>query len=514
MQRNRFRVMSASLILLVLVGGLAATLYQAGIARQERLKAERRFNDVRQLANSMLFEVNDEIQESPTRAREKLVQRALQYLDTLTQEGGDPGLERELAAAYERVGDIQGNAFYSNLGDAEGALASYRKSLALREKLQLAATDDLELRAEIARAHERIGDVSWDLSELQTAMENYEQAHSLYQELSSIQNNAKNQRNVARIDWKIGDLLGNSGYANLGDLKAGLERHQKAINLRKQIYEANPDDIDVADELYDSYSHIGNMQIYSGDVQSAIETYQNNLILAERLYAAAPTKMRQRQSLMEAHYNLGEAYAETGDYERSLTHLRQSVKYAQELSDQDKTDTLHLRSLTSAYNRLGKVLARSGNINGAMDNFNKSLTIRERLANESPTNQLAQRDLMTVYIFMGKAWNDANNAGQSIESYRRALEIYEKLDAKFSNPRNIKDLSAIYAGIGEAMLKTNDIKSAAEHLEKAVKLQRELLDKDQTNYALKRDLAAANSLLETIYQKHSVTANAFSPSDG
>ena len=40
---------------------------QARIAREERARAEKRFNDVRRLANSLIFELHDSIQICPVR---------------------------------------------------------------------------------------------------------------------------------------------------------------------------------------------------------------------------------------------------------------------------------------------------------------------------------------------------------------------------------------------------------------------------------------------------------------
>jgi hypothetical protein len=106
-RRNRIAVAAASLIALTLIGGIVATAWEARAASVERARAERRFNDVRRLANSFLFELNDRIEQGPTKARELLVQRALEYLDSLAQEAGsDLSLQRELAAAYQKVGDV------------------------------------------------------------------------------------------------------------------------------------------------------------------------------------------------------------------------------------------------------------------------------------------------------------------------------------------------------------------------------------------------------------------------
>ena len=87
-RRHKWAVIAAGLVVLALLGGMAATLREASIAQTERESAERRFNDVRQLANSLLFEVYDAIENLPgaTPARKLLVDRAMQYLDKLANE--------------------------------------------------------------------------------------------------------------------------------------------------------------------------------------------------------------------------------------------------------------------------------------------------------------------------------------------------------------------------------------------------------------------------------------------
>ena len=120
------------------MAGIAVTTWQARVARRERAKAEQRFNDVRRLANAVVFELHDAIQNLPgsTPARELLVSRALEYLDKLAIEANkEPSLQLELAAAYDKVGDIQGGFGTSQLGQREKAGESYRKGLAIREAL-------------------------------------------------------------------------------------------------------------------------------------------------------------------------------------------------------------------------------------------------------------------------------------------------------------------------------------------------------------------------------------------
>ena len=112
-RRNRLSVAAAVLLLLTLLGGIAATLWQSRKANLERARAERRFNEVRQLARSVMFDYHDPIAALPgsLAIRQKLVADALTYLDRLSQDGsGDLSLLRELADAYDKVAAVQGGS--------------------------------------------------------------------------------------------------------------------------------------------------------------------------------------------------------------------------------------------------------------------------------------------------------------------------------------------------------------------------------------------------------------------
>ena len=58
-QRHTAGVTAAVLIFLTLVGGIIASSWQARIAREQRERAERRFNDVRKLAKSLNVDPDD-----------------------------------------------------------------------------------------------------------------------------------------------------------------------------------------------------------------------------------------------------------------------------------------------------------------------------------------------------------------------------------------------------------------------------------------------------------------------
>ncbi|MGC4053663.1 MAG: hypothetical protein QM757_31125 [Paludibaculum sp.] len=85
---------------------------------------------MRQLANRFLLDFDEQIRnlEGSTPARESLVKTASEYLDSLASEAGnDAELRAELATAYRKLGDVQGGPRAASLGRSEDALKSYQE---------------------------------------------------------------------------------------------------------------------------------------------------------------------------------------------------------------------------------------------------------------------------------------------------------------------------------------------------------------------------------------------------
>ena len=211
-----------------LIAGIVGTAWQARVARRERARAEQRFEDVRQLANAALLEIHDAIRDLPgaTPARQLLVSKGLEYLDKLARDAGDRAdLQRELAGAYLKVGDVQGRPLNPNLGDTAGALASYRKAVAIYESLGAATSADPALRRELALASQR-------LSEILSA---------------------------------TGDTKGSAGRRPAAASSSCSSRHGRRI-AGKSVAAA-----DLGRELAASYTRVGDLLSATGDTAGALE---------------------------------------------------------------------------------------------------------------------------------------------------------------------------------------------------------------------------------------------------
>ena len=233
--RHKVGVAAAVLIVISLVSGVVMAV------RQER-KAQRRFNDVRQLANSIIFEIHDSIETLPgsTPARELLVKRALEYLDSLASEAGDdPSLQRELVAGYLKVGNVQGNPNNANLGDSAGAMRSYRNAQVIAERLTVSDPNDARAKRLLAVIYEKIGDLENGSGNVAAAVKSVETSLALFKELAAANpTDVKAQESLAISHVKVGDFLGNSNFPNVGDLSGALESYQSSSALLQSLYAA------------------------------------------------------------------------------------------------------------------------------------------------------------------------------------------------------------------------------------------------------------------------------------
>ena len=103
-------------------------------------------------------------------SRRILIDTALQYLGSLSKDAeGNPELELETAAAYHRLGDIQGTIWGSQ-DDYVGALASYQKALALMQSAEASKSTQSRARDELRLMHYRLSDLLWVMGDVRGSL--------------------------------------------------------------------------------------------------------------------------------------------------------------------------------------------------------------------------------------------------------------------------------------------------------------------------------------------------------
>jgi non-specific serine/threonine protein kinase/serine/threonine-protein kinase len=373
--RHKVGTAAAALILVSLVGGALATLRQAQIARTERGRAERRFNDVRHLANSFLFEFHDAIKDLPgaTPARELVVKKALEYLDSLSRESAnDVTLQRELAAAYEKVGDVQGQFAAANLGKPQEALESYKKSLAIRTEVIRANSGDLDNQRQLAKVYGKLGNIEWLTGHPAEASETARKGLAVSEALSVRDpRNSADRKLLATsyldYGWKLG--------AGNGDYPGGITSNRKAIAILEDLLRGEPGDKEAALSLPIAYSRLGTFLESMGRLPEALAAFQTSLSLREKILAGNPTGFQIRQHVAASHMTMGNVLAELNRPAEALIHQHKALTIVESLSEEDPKNMQLRQDRAGVLGNIGALLITSGDEEGAKHSLEEALDL-------------------------------------------------------------------------------------------------------------------------------------------
>jgi non-specific serine/threonine protein kinase/serine/threonine-protein kinase len=379
-QRHKASVVAAALILISLIAGIAGTTWQARKARQQRERAERRFSEGRALANAFMFELDEKIQDLPgsTEARRFLVTKSLQYLDGLVGEAsGDLSLQRELASAYEKVGDVQGGNDFASMGDSAGALDSYQKAHAIREAIAAADPNSVDYRYELARSHDNLGMI----------------------------------------------------FAERGDKPAGLEHHRKALEIREVIASASPFDKRAQTALATGYFHVASALVGTGDIEGAREARRKQMVIFEEVARRDDATATDRRNLALSYKYYGGMLERGGRHDEALDLYRKAVAIEEARAEQDPKNTQVRLDLSFTYASVGHALLVKNEFAASLESYRKALALREAVVAADPANVSARSYVARAHSSIGDILAETGDRAGAVESYRKALSIREAMAA-------------------------------------------------------------------------------------
>jgi eukaryotic-like serine/threonine-protein kinase len=467
-RRHTAAVAAAALIVLAVTGGVAATLWEARVAVRERARAERRFNDVRKLANSFLFEFDAAIKDLPgsTPARSLVVQRALEYLDGLAAEArGDRSLQMEIASAYQRVGEVQGDPMFPNLGDSKGALQSSNKALVILETVAREELQNPQVGLGLASIHQQISDVLHFSGDTAGAVEHSGKALKVYEDLAvNMASNVKFQTERVIQTYQYANLLNLAGRLD----EAAIE-YTKAVELSQQMIAANRSDQEGKFHLATSLDGLGNVLQEKGDTAQALENRRQGLAIREELAKHNPNNAHYRRQLAFSHHNVGLSLVEAGDLATALANFRQELSLFESLSASDPKDVQGRRNQSLARKQIGDVLMRTGDFRGALAQYRASLDIDHDLVSADPANSQAVLDLSFSESKVGSALGKLGQTREALVILRSGVARQEFLIAK--DPHHIllyNHLANSYTRLANCLLDSGNAKGATEYYRKAV----------------------------------------------
>ncbi|MGE0814028.1 MAG: protein kinase [Vicinamibacterales bacterium] len=287
-RRQWLPLAATSIVIASLAGGIVVATAQAR-------RAERRFQEVRRIANALMGEVLDAIRDLPASAPAQavVVRTAVEYLDGLTRDAGaDPALRIEIAEGYLKLGRLASSLTRTSLGRPEDVAGYYDKAEALLRPLAAGAWSD------------RAGPVATRL-QVQRAQWLFDQSRTVEAQRLMEAALAEADRAAAR---RPDDLAAQRAQlevltallASFDTSPAAVREGDRIVTIAEAVARRLPDDADARLGLGVAHSLAGKMAASRGDNASAIAHYRANAEIQEALVREHPENVTARRSVMLA----------------------------------------------------------------------------------------------------------------------------------------------------------------------------------------------------------------------
>jgi serine/threonine protein kinase/tetratricopeptide (TPR) repeat protein len=485
-KRHAAGVAVAAGVAALLIAAAFISLREAQLARTQEARAERRFNDVRELAGSLVFDVHDAIRDLPgsTPARKLLIDRALKYLDSLSKESAnEQGLMHELAAAYERVGEVQGHFLQNNLGDAAQSLDSYLKALALRQRLVTGNPHTVKDQLALAGTHRMVANQLWATGDLRSARDHIDQAISITGTLP--QDMAELTEESAEYNLQA-ELLHNTEMGGLADTAAALESARNEERVVARMISLAPNNSEVQQSYQLSVMKLGDTLQAAGDRRGALDAFKRGFDLAQQIRQSNPTtKMARRAAVALVHMAIAQDLL--GDAPGSLQNTRGSLEIYQQLANADPKNELMQRGLAIGEMNLGTLLAMAGDRDAGRLALDQSLSTMKAVVAGNPRNIRHVSTLAGLYEGRGDMqlhWRETDLAALE---YAKACELYDRARLADEGDAGDRELAAeCRTRLGQVSLLQRRTDAAANEYQRALEL-------------LKPALAATNPEVDALY---------------
>lgn len=362
---------------------------QAIAARTAEHQAERRFQELRELARVFIYDLDPLIQRLPGAqpAREKLVATGLRYLDTLAaQAAGDASMQFELAYAYLRIGDVQGDVQSASGDNPDAALASYMRAMEILGELPQVLPQNADVVRQrvatlnkIGQAHESAGRSRDASTAFQAARELAEQA------LVALPDDESLLRSLGSAHERLGNRLRGS------DPQQAEFHYQTSMELAQRMAAANPQNLWLQRDVAVGHTKLANLLADRGEREAALEHYHEFLKTAEALLGAHPDDVAARLDVLTGHQWCGILLGEMQRFEDAQTAFRRAIEVGETLERDGFPNLSAVYNHATTYIKYGEVQMLAGRIEPAGASFERSLALLEPRASEFPMRGEVQR---------------------------------------------------------------------------------------------------------------------------
>jgi len=520
-RRHRFQISAAALIFISLVTALIVTLAQVraarsarfaadvqrGISDRERARAEEEFrhaedaraNEERQrlqaevaradeerqrlhaeknltqligIADKTLFDIHDAVAKVPgaTEARRVMVKTTLDYLESIQKENGlDDRLRLALGAGYSRIAAIQGAPMRPSLGDAAGALVSYRKAEALLAPLYASRPDDPEVILQWLEVKTGIAELAFLQAQSAQSVQMYSDLLPVARRLAALApSNLRALKQEAEIEGGLAAALMPT------DSQGAIDHAKREIAIVTSLMDRFPGDRDLKQELGQALETAAVPLKDIGNYSESAEYFAPSIRAFEQFLEGEPHTVQTRRRLMEDYSNycvlLGVPWsANLGRPAAARVNCEKSVAMAREFSSADQQDQTARFDLGYTLAVLGEVDPEANHVADSLKELEEALRILDPIVRANPDAADIVLRVETACQYKGLRLHTLGRLSEAADSFLQALsELDVMTHARPGQPSGSAVVVGNEDGLAEVYAEQGDREAALSHAEKAL----------------------------------------------
>ena len=319
--------------------------------------------------------------------------------------------KRDLASSLDALADIQ-----LRTGDTKGASESAATALKLRDELAARFPPDRsDVRRELADAHTRLGEVSFDRAPMTTAAKEYGDGVAVLDGVVARADRALLRGRLAQVQIRTGDI-----EAALANAKLGKEECE-------QLEKTDPKSAKAQRDLALARSRYGEALLANGFAKDGLAEYEAGRELLQSLQTLDAESAAAKLELARGWEFTGDGRLALKDPQGAVDAFAKSVELRTDAEMKDKGSASVKRDLAVGLYKQADAYCAAGKPAPANELASKATKLLTGLAAANPGSGQAQRDIGLAYAKWGQVLAGDGRATGAVIVWQSSLDRFQKL---------------------------------------------------------------------------------------
>ena len=344
---------------------------------------------------------------------------ALRYFAAVpAEELSDEELAR-YGTALHQIGEVR-----LRQGRAQAAVEAFGQSLALSRTSRERDRDNPERLFELGQSHFWVGYGLRELGDLDGARASFESYLWVSEELATAE--SENPRWLAELGYAHSNL--GTLHQDRGELDRAIERFVASLEAKEQLDRLMPDDLDLRRDLAWAHNALGVALQWRGDSQEARSHFDRELEIRRTLVAASPGDARWRTDLAVTLNYVGGWLLQHGQWSAAVQPFEEAQAIHRVLVADDPSNRKRRQQAINgiALARAWIGLERPGQ---AIELLEEARRLVEPNG-EEPGLFSDRRELASAHLHLARALAALGESSVAAAHIERAVELFEALESE------------------------------------------------------------------------------------